>query len=93
MNEDKLILTKDEALSLLSDDESIHTFRNISNILIASDWDREELVDAINHCKCEIGGPMCRALDHGLVIWTGDDPLFVETKEGTLEELERNCNV
>lgn len=83
--EDRVILTKEEALSLLPDEDSIHTFRGLPGVLIGADWDKKELVEEIEHCKCEIGGPMCRALDHGLVIWTGNDPLFIKTRLNSLE--------
>lgn len=83
--EDRVILTKEEALSLLPDDEYIHTFRGLDRVIIGADHERKELVEEIEHCKCEIGGPMCRALDHGLVVWTGNDPLFVKTRLNSLE--------
>lgn len=78
----RTFLTKEEALSLLPDEDDIHTFRGVPGILIGADWYRDELVTEINRCTCEIGGEMCRQLGHGLVIWTGrDDPLFVKVDD------------
>jgi hypothetical protein len=79
MENDRVDLSTEEALSLLPKEDLIHTFRSIGRVLIGADWDREELVDLINRSHCEIGGSKSIALGHGLVIWSGTDPLFVHT--------------
>ncbi len=80
-----LILTVDEAIAMLPDGESIHTFRaSTPNMLVGCDWERQDLLDAIHKTDClEIGGEMCCGMNHGLVVWTDDNPLFVECREGT----------
>lgn len=89
--EEKKELTKEQAKLLLPDREWIHTFVNGNiNVLIGCDWKREEILTAIDENVCEIGGPACRAMGHGLAIINGSGmPLFVEAKEGVLEELEK----
>jgi len=79
VEESRVDLSTEEALSLLPKEDLIHTFRSIGSVLIGADWEREELVDLINRSHCEIGGSRSIALGHGLVIWSGTDPLFVHT--------------
>lgn len=87
MEEKRVILTKEQAIALLPDEEYIHTFISVPrNVLIGTDWKREEIIDAINSHTCEVGGPMCRAMGHGLAVMKKGDPLFVETKEGALKD-------
>lgn len=86
MEEERKILTKEQAIALLPDKDFIHTFVGIPNVLIGTDWEREEIIDAINSHTCEVGGQMCRALGHGLAVMRKGDPLFVETKKGALED-------
>lgn len=86
---DKTLLTYEQAIAMLPDGEEIHTFRNFPMGLIGADWDREGLLEAIKTGSPQIGGKTCRELGHGLVIFTGDEPLFIETKKNAIEEFER----
>ena len=89
--DDRVLLTAIEAISLLHEGERIHTFRSCGMALIGADWDRAEIIDAINASEIvEVGGDGCRAMNHGLVVWTGDLPLFVECRKGSIEEFEKN---
>ena len=91
MKEEKIFLTPDEAKALLSDEESIHTFRSdLINVLVGCDWPKDEIIKAIdnNPDKIEIGGSACKAMGHGLVIWTGKTPLFVEVDKDKLQAIE-----
>ena len=94
MTDDKIILTAEQAESLLPDGDEIHTFRNPNAaMLIGADWGRDELLKVIQASQCEIGGEQCRNSGHGLVVWTDkNNPLFVETrKDVDWDELERSC--
>ena len=82
MTDDRAILTTEQALSMLPEGERIHTFRTNPLALLGADWDREDLIAAIREGQCEIGGEACQNFNHGLVVWTGDNPLFVECKKG-----------
>lgn len=93
--EERIELTKEQAKLLLPEGEYIHTFVNGAvNVLVGSDWKREEILEAIEKNVCEIGGTACRALGHGLAIINSSGmPLFVEAKEGVLEELQKCLEV
>jgi hypothetical protein len=77
----RVYLTKEQAVSMLPDGDTIHTFLSNSIALIGADWDRIKIIKAIADCKCEIGGEACKAMNHGLVVHAGDLPLFVECKK------------
>ncbi|MFA7121237.1 MAG: hypothetical protein WC277_07130 [Bacilli bacterium] len=81
--EDRVPLTTEQAIAMLPDGDTIHTFRNsIPGVLLGADWERADVLDAIDKATTrEIGGPACCAMKHGLVVWTGDSPLFVECRE------------
>lgn len=80
-SKDSIVLTKEQALSMLGDDEQIHTFRSSPVAMIGCDWSRASIVEAINANECELGGPACQSMNHGLVIHV-NGPLFVECKAG-----------
>jgi hypothetical protein len=90
MDKEKLVLTNKQAIELLSKDKMIHTFRSTGFALIGADWRRSELVKTIKASTdpCEIGGEMCKKMGHALVIWTGNEPLFVEVSKEKVELLE-----
>lgn len=80
--EEKILLTEDAAIAMLPDGDSVHTFRSTGMALIGCDWDRQDILDAIKHWPCEVGGPMCRQMRHGLVIHDGKpSPLFVSVRD------------
>lgn len=91
-----MMLTKEQAKLLLPEGEYIHTLVNGAvNVLIGADWKREEILAAIDENDCiMLGGPACRAMGHGLAILNSSGmPLFVEAKEGVLEELQKCLEV
>jgi hypothetical protein len=90
MSDERILLTKEEAIELLGDREDIHTFRSGMNVLIGADHSRASLLDSIEHAvQIEIGGEMCKKTGHGLVVWTSNtDPLFVEADKEAIEKLE-----
>lgn len=84
-------LTPLQAIALLPDGDTIHTFRNSDIMLIGCDWKRSEIIKALSEAgpeEIEIGGEQCRRMKHGLVLWQGKRPLFIETKE-----LPEGCEV
>ena len=83
MSDEKVILTPEQALSMLPDGDQIHTFRSMGFALIGCDWSRSSLEQEIREKQCEVGGDQCQAMNHGLVIWTSEtEPLFVECYKG-----------
>lgn len=91
MEEKKVFLTPEQAESVLLKGDNIHTFRSGERILIGADWSRRSIIEAFNKNpdKIEIGGPSCKNMGHGLVVWTSEnDPLFVECDTEKLEAFE-----
>lgn len=82
-------LTVEEALSVLPNGETIHCF--VSNgILLGADWSREDVEKYIKESETrQIGGPMCRGMGHGLVVYSeGGGTKFFEAEEEKLAKLE-----
>ncbi len=80
----------EEAISLLKDGEEIHTFRNPgAGMMVGCDWSREKIIETLekNPDKIEIGGKVCRAMGHGLIV---DDSgfLYIEIDEEKLNEFD-----
>ena len=91
MSEDRKWITTAEAISLLPENsENVHTFRSGGAILLGCDWVKENLIKLINeHPKdLEIGGPMCRGMGHGLVLWDDQGPLFIEADKLKVEIMD-----
>ena len=84
----KLILTTDQAIGLLSNDERIHTFTQAGPAILGCDVDRNELIEIINKSECEIGGEQCKRMGHGLAVWN-NGPMFIEVDKDKIEELEK----
>lgn len=95
MSEDKIILTKEQAISLIGDGQDIHTFRSGHGILVGADHSRKELLESIERAKLiEIGGEACKRMGHGLVVWTSNtDPLFVQADKVLLESIENSLTI
>ena len=90
-SEKKLRITPEQAKTLLTDSERIHTFRSLTGILLGCDWDKSSIVEELerNTFGIEIGGEQCKRMGHGLVIWTShNDPLFVEADKDRIKEME-----
>ena len=78
-DEEKVILTPEQAKKLLPAKERIHTFRQAGPALIGADWDKPDVEAEIDKCTCELAGKAATAMKHGLAIHTVHGPLFVET--------------
>lgn len=93
MSEKRRFLTVDEAISILPDGDSIHTFRDAA-VMIGADWSRKDIIDAIQKSeRREITGPGARGIGHGLALYPKNakyhsDILFVETDKKRLDELD-----
>lgn len=58
-------ITADEAIKLLPEGDTIHTFVNIPMGLIGADWDRQEVIEKLRGSdKIEITGEQARSLGH-----------------------------
>lgn len=88
----RIYLTVEEAIDLLPDSESIHTFINCAFGLIGADWSHEDLVEKISVVDYrEVTGKTARGMNHGLALWNDgcmqSDILFVETDMKKLNAL------
>ncbi len=94
---DKIHLTKQEAISALPEGDRVHTFRNSPVGLLGADMSREDLIELLGRYEhtIEIGGQQCMEIGHGLVVIDkiGDPPahavLFIQASSERLTELEK----
>lgn len=82
MSDEVRILTKEEAIAMLPERESVHTFRNPApSVLVGADWGREEIIKAINKYDVELTGKEASAMGHGMAFQDEYGWVFVETRE------------
>lgn len=76
-------ISYDDAVKLLREGKSIHTFRNPrENILVGADWSREHILKALKKAPViYLSGPGATSLNHGLAIEDDTSYLFIETKK------------
>lgn len=90
----KKYITYEEAVSLLPDGESVHTFYNAAFGLIGADWSKEEIIDKLRKSDViELTGNQARSMGHGMCAYNNDtkwlkDVLFIETDADRLEEMD-----
>ena len=82
MDNDRVMLTPEQAESMLAEGDTVHTFLNPGGILLGADWNRQEAVDLIKSShQREIGGSMCQSMGHELVVWRDEQtPVYMATK-------------
>jgi hypothetical protein len=91
MTDKPITLTADEAISALTGHEIVHRYANpAAGAFIGCDLTREEAENDIRAAVAlEIGGPGCRGMKHGLVVWPTKTKLyFYEADETKLAALE-----
>jgi hypothetical protein len=89
MSDERVFLTVDEAVAMLPDDETIHTYVTGGPCLIGADWDRSEIVSLLNNAPekgIELAGEMATAMGHRLAVLqmhpaTNGHYVFIETKD------------
>lgn len=91
-NDDKFIITADEAENLLIDGaEYIHNYANpAAGMMIGCDYERAAAIAAFRKAKLiEIGGYGCRGLRHPIVVHEDDGRYtFFEADMDKVRELE-----
>lgn len=80
--EERVKLTKEQVLSILPDGENIHTFRQAGNSLIGADWEREEILKALEKYDFELSGEVATRMRHGIAFRDEYGWVFVHTKKG-----------
>ena len=90
----KAYITVDQAISILPDGDSVHTFYNPGFGLVGADWSKEDITDKLRRSDIiELTGPAARGMGHGMCVYNKDtkwqsDILFVETDEERVSALE-----
>jgi hypothetical protein len=78
---DRVLLTDEEAIAMLPDGDTVHTFRqSAAGVLIGADWPRERLIAAIREGQPELSGGAATGMGHGLAVGLVGT-LFVETRK------------
>jgi hypothetical protein len=86
MNDVRLFLTPDEAISALPEGEYVHNTTG-GMIRIGVDYTRAGAEEALRTAhKIEIGGPACRAARHPIVMW--DSPTHCTFFEADMDKLD-----
>ena len=91
MKDEKVRITKTQAIELLLEGETVHILRSGSSMLIGCDWSRDGVINAINKHSdtLEIGGDVCKSMGHALVLNDGE-LLFIESDKTKVEQLEKS---
>ena len=91
----KIYLTPEQAISVLPDGETVHTFYNPGFGLMGADWSMADITDKLHSSDIiELTGPAARNMKHGLCAYSKkakyqSDILFIETDEKKLCALEK----
>lgn len=94
MANEKRYITYEEAVSLLPDNEFVHTFYNGAFGLLGADWGKEEILDKLRKSDViELTGDVARSMGHGMCAYNNDtkwhsEILFIETDSDRLEEMD-----
>lgn len=94
MNDERIFITFEQALSVIPDREEIHTFRSLPNALFGTDWPKEDIEKKLQESdRIEIAGEMARGMGHGICAcnkgMSMSEVLFIETVEEPLAALEK----
>ncbi len=91
----KAYITTEQAISVLPDGDTVHTFHNPGFGLVGADWSKEDITDKLRRSDIiELTGPAARGMGHGICAYNKDtkcqsDILFVETDKERLAVLEQ----
>ena len=91
----KIYITIEQAISVLPDGDTVHTFYNPGFGLVGADWSKEDITDKLRRSDIiELTGPAARGMGHGMCVYNKDtkwqsDILFVETDEERVAALEK----
>lgn len=78
-------ITAEEAIGLLPDKDSIHTFYDVMSTLFGADWSRADVIKELNKpgMVIEIAGELARGMNHGIAAYpkdTNGNPRFCSLK-------------
>jgi len=80
---DRGYLTYEEAVAMLPDGDTIHTFSNPVGVLLGVDFDRKTILEYLRKGEPELAGECATDMNHGIAVTRQgyDGFLFIETKE------------
>ena len=79
MSEERKFLNENEVDKVLVKGNTIHTFINDGFGLMGCDMDRSKLLSLTKENKAELSGQQATDMDHGVVVWDGDQAIFCQT--------------
>ena len=86
VKDNRVFLTPEQANSMLSQDEMIHTFLSLPMVMLGADWERSEIIKLIDDAPpmgLQLTGETAQSMKHGLAVWRGPEDkgewVFVET--------------
>lgn len=80
---ERVTLTYDQAVALLPDGDTIHTYMDSGIALVGADWTRDSVLKLLATGRPELSGPAATAMKHGIVAWRPDgEHVFIETSTG-----------
>ena len=85
-NDEPQPLSYDEAVALLPDGDTVHTFLSSSVALIGADWSRADILALLREAghEIEVTGPAAQSMGHGLAAYRADGtPVFIETRKAS----------
>lgn len=81
MENERVKLSKEQAVAMLPDGDYIHTFAPAGGALLGADWTREELLSAFDKHQVELAGEAATAMNHGMAMFDGFGWVFIQTRE------------
>ena len=79
-------LTYDEAVALLPDGDTVHTFMQAGPVLIGADWERAKILELLRLAgpEIELAGPAAQDTGHGMAAYDADGTaVFIETRKAS----------
>lgn len=78
---DRVMVSFNDAVAMLPEGDSVHTFRDSGRALIGADWSRQEIIDWLLTHQVELSGEQAVGMNHGLAGHDKYGWLFIETKK------------
>jgi hypothetical protein len=82
MDDEKVLLSFEEACAMLPEGERVHTLVQLGSVLIGSDSSREAVLGLLREGRPELSGETATGMGHGLAVTRPDGiHLFIETRQ------------
>lgn len=88
--DDKVIITAEQAESLLNEGEYVHNFISTGTMFLGCDFERADAIDAFKKAKqIEIGGDGCKRMKHPIAVFDHNGKLsFFEADMAKVAAME-----